>query len=208
MPGLFGAQFVQFRKNRRGGSMANAVNQEVKFDGEEAGAGHAAPGLDLFAAGFLIVLSVVVMVASWMLPVPGELRTAPGLLPFLTGASLCVMAVLLGHSAKKRRRAGIVMDPSEARNQAEDRRAGVLAGSVALYILALQFLAFQVYFSIAGVPFVFSAFEPVTVVALSAIIHVSWRGPLWITVSVSLGWTLLLSLVFQKLFYIPLPGGF
>jgi hypothetical protein len=188
--------------------MADAVNQEVKFDGEEAGAGHAAPGLDLFAAGFLIVLSVVVMVASWMLPVPGELRTAPGLLPFLAGASLCGMAVLLGHSALKRRRAGIVMDPSEARNSAEDRRAAVLAATVAAYILALQFLAFQVFFTVAGVPFVLSAFEPVTVLALSAIIHVSWRGPLWITVAISVGWTFLLTLVFQKLFYIPLPGGF
>lgn len=188
--------------------MSETRETDVKFEGEEAGAGHAAPGLDLVAAAFLIALSVLVMVASVMLPVPGGVRTAPGLLPFLTAASLGVMAVLLGISALSRRRAGVVSDPAEARDNAEDRRALMLALTVALYIAALQMLAFQVFFSVAGVAFVLSAFEPVTIIALAAIIHVSWRGPLWITALISAGWALALSLVFQKLFSIPLPGGF
>jgi len=115
---------------------------------------------------------------------------------------------MLGLSALNRRRAGAVTDPADARDNSEDRRVALLALTVALYIAALQVLAFQVYFSIVGVPFVFSAFEPVTIIALATIIHVSWRGPLWITVMVSTGWTLALSVVFQKLFLIPLPGGF
>ena len=188
--------------------MEKSPGDQIKFDGEEAGAGHSAPGADLFAAGFLIALSILVMVASVQLPVPGDLRTAPGLLPFLTGASLAVMALMLGHSAWKRRKAGVVMNPEDARNKEEDKRALLLAAVVAIYILALQYLAFQVYWTVAGVPIVLSAFEPVTIVALSAIIHVSWRGALWVTVSISAFWTLLLSLVFQKLFLIPLPGGF
>ena len=183
-------------------------SDHITFEGEEAGAGHAAPGLDLISAGFLIALSILVMIASLMLPVPGSLRTAPGLLPFLTAASLGVMAIMLGLSALNRRRAGAVTDPADARDNSEDRRVALLALTVALYIAALQVLAFQVYFSIVGVPFVFSAFEPVTIIALATIIHVSWRGPLWITVMVSTGWTLALSVVFQKLFLIPLPGGF
>jgi len=183
-------------------------NEPIVFEGEEAGAGHAAPGLDLFAAAFLIALSGIVMVASLRLPVPGDLRTAPGLLPLLTAASLLVMAVILGVSAWNRRKAGVVMDPDEVRNDAEDRRALLLAGTVGIYVLALQVLAFQMYFSVIGIPFVLSAFEPVTIIALTSIIHVFWRGPLWITVLISGGWTLALSLVFQKLFQIPLPGGF
>lgn len=118
------------------------------------------------------------------------------------------MAVLLGVSALKRHRAGIGFAEEDRRDRAEDLRTLALAGAVAVYILALQMLAFQVYFAIAGVPFVLSAFEPVTLVALAAIIHVAWRGPLWITTLVATGWTLALSLTFQKLFNIPLPGGF
>lgn len=184
------------------------MSDQVKFDGEEEGAGHAAPGLDLIAAGFLVVLSFVVMVASVKLPVPGDLQTAPGLLPFLTGASLMVMAIILGVSAWNRRKAGVTMAAEDIRDGAEDRRVLLLAGTVAIYILALQVLAFQMFFSVSSVPLVLSAFEPLTIIALASIIHVSWRGPLWITVVISTAWTLTLSLVFQKLFQIPLPGGF
>ena len=189
-------------------TMGQSKSDAVGFEGEEAGAGLAAPGLDLLAAGFLFALSVLVMIASWRLPLPDELRTAPGLLPFLTAASLGVMSIVLASSALKRRRDGVVMDPSEIRDSAEDGRVVVLALTVAIYIAALQLLAFQVFFAIAGVALVLSAFEPVTTIALATIIHFFWRGPLWITVVISTGWTLTLSLVFQKVFAIPLPGGF
>lgn len=194
--------------NVRGMPLSQPQRDQITFEGEEAGTGHAAPGLDLIAAGFLIALSILVMAASLTLPVPGALRTAPGLLPFLTAASLLVMAILLGLSALGRRRAGVVADPAARRSSAEDRRVLLLAVTVALYIAALQLLAFQVFLSIGEIPFVLSAFEPVTVLALATIIHMSWHGALWITVAISVGWTLLLSVVFQKVFQIPLPGGF
>jgi hypothetical protein len=183
-------------------------NDQIAFEGEEAEAGHAAPVFDLIASGFLIALSIIVMIASITLPVPGGLRTAPGLLPFLTAASLAVMAILLAMSALNRRRASALTAPADASDNAENRRVALLALAVALYIAALQVLSFQVFFSVAGVSFVLSAFEPVTTIALASIIHVSWRGPLWITALISVGWALALSLVFQKVFLIPLPGGF
>ena len=188
--------------------MNKPESDQITFEGEEAGAGHAAPGLDLIAAAFLIALSILVMAASLTLPVPGALTTAPGLLPFLTAGSLLVMAILLGSSALNRRRAGVTADPAGSRNSGEDRSTLLLAVTVALYIAALQVLAFQAFFSIAGVPLVLSAFEPVTILALTTLIHLFWRGPLWITVVIAVGWTLTLSLVFQKIFQIPLPGGF
>lgn len=188
--------------------MSVTPQSEIKFEGEEAGAGHAAPGLDLIAAAFLIGLSIVVMIASLSLPVPGSLHTAPGLLPFLTAASLLGMAIVLGLSAWNRRKAGVVMDPADARDPVQDRRTFYLAAAVGLYILSLQMLAFQSHHAVAGIDLVLTAFEPVTIIALAAIIHIFWRGPFWITVLVSVGWTLTLSLVFQKLFKIPLPGSF
>lgn len=188
--------------------MTHSDDNTVKFEGEEAGAGLASPGLDLIAAAFLLALAGLVAVASLALPVPGKWTTAPGLLPFVTAVSLGAMAVVLGLSALRRRRSGIAGDDGEARSSAENRRALIIAGTVALYIAALQFLAFQHFFSVSGIPMVLSAFEPVTTIALATLIHLTWRGPLWITVLISASWTLTLSLVFQKLFTIPLPGSF
>lgn len=188
--------------------MSKADNSNVVFEGEDANAGYASPALDLIATTFLLSLSVLALIASWRLPVPGGFATAPGLLPFLTAGSLAGMAVLLGISAIVRRRDGAPLWETSTTDPDEAIRAVVLVFAVALYIGALQVLAFQYYFNIGAVPMVLSAFEPVTIVALSAIIHIFWRGPLWITALISVGWTLTLSLVFQKAFNIPLPGGF
>ncbi len=188
--------------------MTNTPSDTVKFDGEEAGAGYASPFLDMIATGFILVLTVVVMVASFGLPVPGGMATAPGLLPFMTAASLFIMALILGFTAYRRRQAGEDMAAEEMRDLAEDKRALGLALAVGVYIACLQYLAFQHYVTLAGFQYVFSAFEPVTIVALTAIITLYWRGPLWVTLTISTGWTFVLSLVFQKVFTIPLPGGF
>jgi hypothetical protein len=178
------------------------------FEGEDGNAGYASPALDLIATAFLLALSALVLVASLRLPVPGGLATAPGLLPFFTAGSLAIMAVLLGISAMVRRRDGAPMWDDEVRDRSEDMHAIVLVIAVAIYIGVLHTLPFQYYFNIGTIPMVLSAFEPATTVALAAIIHVFWRGPLWITALVSAGWTLTLSIVFQKVFNIPLPGGF
>lgn len=188
--------------------MTQPTSEQIKFEGEEAGSGYAAPALDLLASGFLLVLSGLVLVASIRLPVPGELRTAPGLLPFLTAACLAVMAIILGMSALARHRAGVVMRPEDARDRKSDQRALMLAATVFVYIAALKLLAFQMFFKLFGADFVLSAFEPVSIIALAAIIHTSWRGPLWITSVISVLWILILSVVFQKLFLLPMPGGY
>ncbi|WP_146344966.1 tripartite tricarboxylate transporter TctB family protein [Phaeobacter marinintestinus] len=188
--------------------MSQVPADPVVFEGEEAGSGYASPKLDLIATVFLVALSVVVMVASVNLPVPGDLRTAPGLLPFMTAASLCVMALFLGLTALKRHRAGTYVAPIEDRTFDENLRVLALASAIACYIGALHFLAFQYGFTVGGAYFTLSAFEPATMIALAAIIQVSWRGPVWITTIISVGWTLVLSVVFQKVFAIPLPGGF
>lgn len=188
--------------------MISSDPDEMKFEGEDPDAGNAPPILDIIAAGFLVVTAIVVMVASLRLPVPGSVFTAPGMLPFIAAASLLAMAIVLGHSALKRRREGAGASEPLFGPMEERMRMLVLTACVGVYILALQFLAFQVYFDIAGVPFVLSAFQPVTIVALAVIMHIFWRGPLWIKVAIAVGWTLALTLTFQKLFDIPLPGGF
>jgi len=213
------------------------VAESVKFEGEEAGAGYAAPHLDLIAAGFLVCLALIVMVASFKLPVPGAILTAPGLLPFLTAASLLLMALFLGATAINRRRnlKEFATTPNDTVNvnvaasdlvtsdiastdiapadiapadKGEQVRTFLLIAVVGVYIASLQLLAFQHNINIGSWHFSVSAFEPVTIITLVVIIQSAWRGPLWITTLLSIIWTLLLSVVFQKAFVIPLPGSF
>ncbi|MDA8584839.1 tripartite tricarboxylate transporter TctB family protein [Rhodobacteraceae bacterium] len=188
--------------------MTKTDHPEIKFEGEEAGSGFASPTLDLIAAAVLIAISVAMMAASLMLAMPGAIHTAPGLLPFIIAATLLLMALGLGASALARRRSGIHSPAFADRDIQTDLRSLFLAGAVAVYIAALQVLAFQHNLSILGTNLRLTAFEPATIVTLTTIIHLSWRGPLWITVATSVAWTLILSLVFQLVFRIPLPGSF
>ena len=188
--------------------MTNPETQEIKFEGEEAGAGFASPTLDLIASAVLIAIALAMMAASWALPMPGAIHTAPGLLPFLVAASLLLMAIGLGGSAIARRRLGVQMPIFADRDVSTDLRSLLLAGAVAVYISALQLLAFQQNFAIFGTNLRLSAFEPATIVTLCTIIHLNWRGPFWITAAISFAWTIILSLVFQLVFSIPLPGSF
>ncbi len=188
--------------------MTNPDQPKVTFEGEEAGAGFGSPTLDLIAAAILIAIAGAMMAASVALPMPGAIHTAPGLLPFLVSASLLLMALGLGASAIARRRAGVHLPVFADRDLTTDLRSLLLAIAVAVYIAALHLLAFQQNISIFGIHLRLTAFEPATILALSTIIHASWRGPIWITAAVSITWTIVLSLVFQLVFRIPLPGSF
>ncbi|WP_420011533.1 tripartite tricarboxylate transporter TctB family protein [Tateyamaria sp.] len=188
--------------------MTKTDQPEVKFEGEDANSGFASPALDLVATAILIAIAVTMMVASWRLPMPGEIHTAPGLLPFIIAASLLLMALGVGASALARCRSGSRIPIFGDRDVTTDFRSLLLAVAVSIYIAALQVLAFQHNIAIFGTNLRLTAFEPATIVALCSIIHVSWRGPIWITVLISVAWTLVLSLVFQLVFRIPLPGSF
>ena len=188
--------------------MSNTDQPEVKFEGEDGNASFASPTLDLIATAILIAISVAMMVASVRLPMPGEIHTAPGLLPFFISATLLLMALGLAGSAFARRRSGIHVFFFPERDLATDLYSVLLAGAVAVYIAALQVLAFQQNVLILGTNLRLSAFEPATIVTLCTIIHLSWRGPFWITATVSIAWTAILSVVFQLVFRIPLPGSF
>ncbi|WP_299484238.1 hypothetical protein [uncultured Roseibium sp.] len=188
--------------------MSEHLHSEVKFEGEEAGTGYASPALDLIATVLLILLSVAVMLGSLALPVPSDLLTAPGLLPFIVAASLLVMALGLGASAVGRWRSGVRMPVLAGRDMATDLKSLVLAGAIAVYIAGLQYLAFRHDIVFGDFRHSVTAFEPVTILALAVIMRLSWSGPLWIICSVSILWTVLLSSVFQHVFNIPLPGSF
>jgi hypothetical protein len=184
---------------------ANLAEDEKRVYSEDANAGYATPIMDLSAAIVIALIAIVMAIESLRLPMPGGvIFTAPGLLPFLTSASMLVMAMLLGYSAVVRRpTVPRALDRFEIPPDA--MRSLILGGLVALYVLALQFVPFETSFNVAGLHFVIGAFEPVSVVFLTGLLRVYWRAPLWTCLSVIVVWTLFLSIVFRMLFQIPLP---
>lgn len=103
------------------------------------------------------------------LPVPDDLLTAPGLLPFIVAASLMVMALGLGASAVGRWRQGVRVPILEGRDISTDVKSLILAAAIAVYIAGLQFLAFRNDVVIGDIRHSVTAFEPVTILALAVI---------------------------------------
>jgi hypothetical protein len=180
------------------------AEEKKSFVGEDENAGFASPRQDLVASAFLIALSIWIMVESLRLPVPGEVSTAPGLLPFITAGSLCAMALVLAWLALKRQRAGETASGVE--DEVVPGRALLLMALVGLYILSLQFLTFGYSTRIGGLWVTYGSFEVLTIVALTAILTIFWQPRLWPCLLVSAVWVTLLAGIFRYVFVIPLPG--
>ncbi len=182
----------------------NSAEEEKAVVPEDAHSGIAAPIMDLASAGVIAAIAVVMAVESLRLPVPGGIVTAPGLLPFLTSASLLIMALILGYSAIGRRRT----TPRELDRfdvPSDFMRSLTLGGLVILYVLALQFVPIRTSFNIGSLRFVIGAFEPVSVVAITSLLRIYWRASLWACLTVTVFWVAFLSIVFRMLFLTPLP---
>lgn len=177
-----------------------------KFRGEDESAGVAHPALDLAAGLFLLVLGVWFAVEALRLPVPGGVMTAPGLLPFLTGASLAVMALILGLSGFRRFGTEPAFRFAVLLGDLESQRRTVLIVTVVLYVAALDFFSFETYLAFAGVQIPIGSFEPITIVSLTTMLRTFWTPRLMNCVAVAVIWTACLSLAFRWLFNIPMPG--
>lgn len=175
------------------------------FSGEDENAGFASPAQDMIAAGFLVLLSLWVMVESVRLENPGSLVTAPGLLPFLTAGSLAVMALWLGAMALRRKNAGADTVPPD--DSPEIRRTLVLFALIGAYLAGLELIRFDYVVPVGGIRLGFGAFEALTIIALCIILSIYWRRALWACLTVSVVWTLFLAGVFRYVFTIPLPGS-
>jgi hypothetical protein len=180
------------------------ADEEKLVLSEDANAGLATPIMDLVAAGVIGVLSVWLAIESLRLPIPGGILTAPGLLPFLTAASLLIMAAILGFTAIARRRT--VPRALDRFDVPDDfMRSLTLGGIVVLYVLAMQVVPVRTGFNIGALHFVIGAFETVSVVAITCLLRLYWRAALWACLTVAVFWIAFLSIVFRILFQTPLP---
>ncbi|MEM7445314.1 MAG: hypothetical protein AAF414_18485 [Pseudomonadota bacterium] len=174
------------------------------FAGEEESAGFAAPALDLIASVALVALSVWVMIEAIGMRRPAGLTTAPGLLPFVVAASLCLMAIALAVFALRRRRLGLSIGMPE--DMAAVGRTVFLVVLIGIYIAAIHVLSFEYAVSLGETRLEAGSFELISIVFLTIVLLAFWGAALWQCFLVSVVWIGFLAAVFRYVFVIPLPG--
>jgi hypothetical protein len=180
------------------------------FTGEEGGEERTTPAKNLAAAGVVALLGIVAMILSAQMSNPDTLATAPGLLPFLVGAGLVLMALGL---AVKSVRAGALRgnqyrpDPGHWFANAENRRTLLLIGIVFAYILVVDAVWFEFDIPLGFFTLPVSSFETLSTLALTIILKCFWRGSLLRCVVISALFSLALANVFRFGFVILLPGA-
>lgn len=179
---------------------------------EEEGSEQSNTGKDLMAAVAIAVLSLIVMFLAMRLQSPGHLATAPGLLPFVTGLTLFMMAVGLGVQAMRERHTtnrfqdlGKIM--WRAISTEETRRALLLISIVVVYVVLVDYITFDLRLPVGGFDFRLSSYECISVVALTLILKCFWRGTLIRCGLIALVWIIALASVFRYGFHILLPGS-
>jgi hypothetical protein len=109
------------------------------------------PGKDLTASAVIAVFAVLVMLLALRMPNPGTLFTHPGLLPFLTGLALLIMAAGLGISSIRADGVkALLQGPGKSARDyfadIESWRALLLIGIIILYVIVTQQIAFDLRF--------------------------------------------------------------
>ena len=183
------------------------------FTGEEGGDERSSPHKDFIASIVVAIFGAFSMYFSLQLGAPENLYTAPGLLPFVTGASLILMA--WGLFVKTRRRYGMEeMLKSEGTRaisaylaETENRRTLLLMTIVGLYVIVLGQMDFDWRFKTSFYTFRFSGFEAISIPVIFVILRFFWRSTLLNCFLVATGIVVFLAVVFRDGFLILLPGA-
>lgn len=187
-------------------------DEKAVFTGEENVGERSTPKKDLTAALFLAVLSFVAMYYAWQLKVPDSLFTAPGLLPFLTGLTLLVMAFGLGFKAARQGAAlgffegngAVVIDYFQ---DIENRRTLLLTAIIFVWVVIVGQITFDLRLPTPIHVFHFSSYEAISIPMLTLILRIFWRAT-WARCSlVSIIAIIALATAFRDGFKILLPEG-
>lgn len=169
------------------------------------------PAKDLAAAVGVAGLSLFFMVPVFGMPNPDTIYTHPGLLPFLTGFTLLLMAIGLGVRSIRAGGAKEVLraPASSVRNyfaDAENLRTLLVIGIIIVYVVLVDLVAFDLRLPAGFFVFRFSGYELFSILTLTLILRIFWRATLKRCLLVSTGWIIALVSVFRYAFYILLPG--
>jgi hypothetical protein len=185
--------------------------QAGSFTGEEGGAA-VSPGKDLAAAAMVAAIGLAAMILSLDLDAPASLYTAPGLMPFLTGLCLIIMATGLARKALKRAHlreilaaAGDPIGPYLA--DAEGRRTLILVGLVFVYVVLTDLISFEIRMPTGFYTFRFSSYEAISIPIIALILKMFWRARWLACIAVAAGMVIALAWIFRDGFEILLPGS-
>jgi len=181
-----------------------------KFTGEEGGAS-VSPGKDLAAAALVCVIGIAAMGLALDLDAPASLYTAPGLLPFITGLCLVIMAAGLARKALKRMPLMEIL--STASNpigpflaDVEGRRTLILMALLLAYVVLTDLISFEIRMPAGFYTFRFSSYEAVSIPVIALILKIFWRARTIACIAVAAGMVIALAWVFRDGFEILLPG--
>lgn len=189
-------------------------NQETGSSAEIAGIDkRSTPRKDLAASAVIAAFALFVMLLALRMPNPGKVVfTAPGLLPFLTGFTLLIMAVGLGiRSIRAGGLRGLLQGPDKGVRHhftdIENLRALLLIGIIIIYVIVTEQITFDLRFPTDFFDFYFSSYELISIITLTLVLRIFWRAALVRCFLVSAFWTIALASVFRYAFHILLPGG-
>ena len=180
------------------------------FVGEEEVTEPVTARQNLIAAFVIGAIAILAMVLALRLQVPDDFYSAPGLLPFIVGFSLFLMAVGLGAQAIRDGGARNLFDgivgPSAWFADQERRRTLMLLGIIIVYVVLVDLLPFEWRQPVGGFELRFSGYELFSIAALTLILRIFWGRPAPHCLGVSFGMVMALASVFRYGFRILLPG--
>jgi hypothetical protein len=171
------------------------------------------PRKDLAASAVIAAFALFVMLLALRMPNPGKVVfTAPGLLPFITGLTLLIMAVGLGiRSIRAGGVRGLLQKPEKGVRDyfadIENLRTLLLIGIIIVYVMVTEQITFDLRLPAGLFVFYFSSYELISIVTLTLILRIFWRETLLRCLLVSALWTIALASAFRYAFRILLPGG-
>ena len=189
-----------------------SLNQGI-FTGEEGSGERSTPHKDFVASIVVGLVGLLAMFISLRLDAPDSFYTAPGLLPFVTGASLLLMAI--GLFIKTKRQYGMnkmlkskgIHIIKEYLADVEASRTLMLMIFIGLYILVLGQMDMDLRFKTTFYTFRFSGFELISIPVIFVILRFFWRSTIFNCLFVSAGIIIFLAVVFRDGFQILLPGS-
>jgi hypothetical protein len=186
-------------------------DEKAKFVGEEDNDENTTPEMDLASAVIIGLFSLFGLYLAFGMKVPDTVYTAPGLFPVFAAAGLFAMAIGLAAKALK---AGAAISLNSQFQQLsnftrdeENIRCGRLIAIIAVYILAVDWLGFDIRIPTGLFDIRFSSYELFSIIALIWIFKLFWKASWVRCIFVAAVWSIVLANVFRFGFRILLPGS-
>ena len=183
--------------------------------GEEELVERSTPNKDLASAVVVAVVALLTLVFSFRLDVPGSFYTAPGLLPFITGFTLLLMALTLGvraiRAGAKMSVAGLLGISSKMIRgflSAKNWRRPILTALVVTYVLLVAFINFELRLPTPLFVLQISSYEVISVIMVTWVLRIFWGASLLRCFLTTLITVEALAFVFRYGFGILMPETF